>query len=366
MDEAAQALLAWLRRRVGSQGRKLRAAGLPTKAALALQTDSLVIRGAFRDLRAAGLISYAADTMGLPYTGFLNVTAEDVPQPEALQAWRSALEAEGVEPILADALLPSYGVFEELDEADKRLAVKGLMRVRHRPPSGAEFGFSLSAREILGSSKVLDRLTPQARRLLGIDRVASTPRYVVVAGPPKPGAVLLIENSTTFEEAVRAGLASQLTLIAAYGYGLSILSDSAGWALVESIRGGRAAVLSRTGGGHRLEDLLQHDQLLFWGDLDREGLRIAMALRQRLQKLQLSALYGPMCIMAANRATSHPYAALTAKANQLPWVQSGDALMDRLAAVCATRAVDQESVDLTRHSDLAGQPFVIANDLEQS
>lgn len=132
------------------------------------------------------------------------------------------------------------------------------------------------------TSKVLDRLAPQARRLLGIDALPSTPRYVVVAGPSKPSAVLLIENTTTYEVAVKAGLDAELVLIAAYGYGLNMMSDSsAGWALVDSVTSGRCEVLSRTGRDHQLAGLFPHKRVFFWGDLDREGLRIALALRRR-------------------------------------------------------------------------------------
>ena len=40
----------------------------------------------------------------------------------------------------------------------------------------------------------------------------------------------------------------------------------------------------------------------FWGDLDREGLRIAMALR-RIPQLDFSGFYVPMVEMARNPAT---------------------------------------------------------------
>jgi len=51
--------------------------------------------------------------------------------------------------------------------------------------------------------------------------------------------VLLIENTTSFEMAVRAGRDAELALVAAYGYGLNIHSDgSAGLALLDSVNNG--------------------------------------------------------------------------------------------------------------------------------
>jgi len=357
MNESEAALLRWLRKRSsGSVSGKVRASGLIPMAAAALNMDLLEVRGGLRELRKAALISYAPDTNGLPYSGFLSVTSELIEEPQASKAWRTALQMSGVDAELFDALAPSYDVFADLDETDMALAACGLLRVRAAAKASTEFGFSVSAREVLASSKVLDRLSSHARRLLGVDGLASTPRYVVVAGPSKPIAVLLIENSTTFELAVRVGLDDDLVLIAAYGYGLNMLSDStAGWALVDSITSGRCEVLSRTGRDHRMEELFQHERLYFWGDLDREGLRIAMALRRKLPQLKLSGLYAPMYCMVQHRHTSHPYANLSAKAAQLPWVVTGNEQLDQLAASCATRAVDQEAVDIGLHGHLARQ-----------
>jgi hypothetical protein len=226
------------------------------------------------------------------------------------------------------------------------------------PSLGGAFGFSLSAQHILGASKVLGRLPQATLKLLGVDHLPSTPRYVVVAGPANPVGVLLIENTTSFEMAVHAGLDSELTLIAAYGYGLNMLSDSsAGLALLDSVSRGRCEVLSRSGQGHVLSDLLAHRKLFFWGDLDREGLRIALALRRHFPHLALSALYAPMVALVGARETSHPYVGISGKALQAPWVRTGDDLMDGLAFFCEARAVDQEALEIGQHEDLAGKSF---------
>jgi len=360
MNDIDEALLAWLRRKLGpTSGRKLMAAGIAQRAAMALDTDPVSVFDAFRELKAAGLVSYAPDTMGIPYAGYLTVTAEEVRPSETAAAWQEALTLEGMDPELATVLAPCHAIFDGLDKIDMQHVVRGLQRIRETAGhSVGDFGFSVSACQILGSSKVLGRLPMAALKLLGVDRLSSTPRYVVVAGPTEPAGVLLIENTTTFEVAVRAGLDANLALVAAYGYGLNMHSDSsAGLALLDSLSHGRCEVLSRSGQGHALSRLLAHRRLFFWGDLDREGLRIALALKKNLPNMGLSALYTPMRALVMERETSHPYVGMSGKALQAPWVRSGNDLIDGLAASCESRAVDQESLDVDKHRHLATQAF---------
>lgn len=224
------------------------------------------------------------------------------------------------------------------------------------------FGFSLSARGMLGSSKLLGCIPEAARRHLGIAGLPSSPRYVVVAGPTEPKAVLLIENPTSFEEVVRIGWATEIAFVVAYGYGLNMSADStAGWNLVDGLMHGRFEVINRTAGQLRLDALLNHPNIFYWGDLDREGLRIAFALRQRVPALRLSALYVPMLQLVSNAETSHPYSEATGKSNQKPWRPIGDELLDALAVYCEQRAVDQEAVDLSNSISLATRSLVISD-----
>lgn len=51
--------------------------------------------------------------------------------------------------------------------------------------------------------------------------------------------------------------------------------------------------LVREGNQPAIETLLQHPRIYFWGDLDREGLRIYWRLKSSISKLQLSGLYHP-------------------------------------------------------------------------
>jgi hypothetical protein len=354
MDEVSNALLAWLRRRSGSKGRKLLASDIASRAAAALRTDLVSVYDGLRQLRKSGLASYQPDTMGLPYTGYLTVVPAVVNVSETEKAWRDALEAVD-DPQLADALAGSHAIFDGIEAADMQHAVAGLLQIRETAATLENaFAFSVSAQHILGSSKVLSRLPLATLRLLGIDRLPSTPRYLVVAGPAQPAAVLFIENTTSFETAVRAGLDREIALVAAYGYGLNMMSDSsAGLALLESVRSRGCEILSRSGSGHSLETLFAHPRMFFWGDLDREGHRIALALRQHLPQLVLSGLYLPMRTLAGRLESSHPYVGLSGKALQSAWVPTGQGVFDNLALSCEVRAVDQEAIDIKRFASLA-------------
>ncbi len=355
MDDVVAPLLAWLRRASGIKGRKLLAAGLASRAAQAISSDVVSVYDALRRLRASELVSYKPDTMGVPYVGYLTVVPAPVNVSATEKAWREALAAMTDDAQLADALAVSHALFDGLGSLDMEHVIKGLTQIRGAAASlQDEFGFSVSAQHILGSSKVLSRLPMATLRLLGVDRLPSTPRYLVVAGPPHPLAVLFVENTTSFEAAVKAGLDSEVALIAAYGYGLNMMSDSsAGLALLESVRGKGCEVLSRSGTGHSLDRLFGHSRMFFWGDLDREGLRIAMALRQHLPQLELSGLYAPMRALVAERDSSHPYIGLSGKALQTAWTRTGDSLLDALAASCETRAVDQEALDIKLYGPFA-------------
>jgi hypothetical protein len=365
LDEHAVHLLTWLRRKAGPTGRRLRSLGLSERATVELGLDPVSIYSAFAALRASGAVDYRPDPLGIPFTGFVTMTSEVVEMSATARGWGQALQTAAVEPELAQALAASHRVVEGLDEQDMSLLIEGLLRLRltDRSPR-AEFGFELSARELLGSSKILGRLPQAALRLLGVDQLPGTPRYVVVAGPAEPSGVLLIENTTSFELAVRAGLDARLALIAAYGYGLNAYTDSSsGLALVDSLNSAGCEVLSRSGHGHALARLLAHPQLFFWGDLDREGLRIALALRRRLPQLRLSALYEPMLCLIAQRRSSHPYVDLSGKLLQVPWTPTGEPLYDHLASSCRTRAVDQEAVVLrqgVRMAELAALPLELS------
>ncbi|WP_413817030.1 Wadjet anti-phage system protein JetD domain-containing protein [Pusillimonas sp.] len=100
-----------------------------------------------------------------------------------------------------------------------------------------------------------------------------------------------------------------------------------------------------------MKRLFNNPRIFFWGDLDKEGLRIYASLRRKLPRLRASALYQPM-IEAMQQGTSHPYVRATAKERQ------GDADnvpcdVSSLVPLCKERGVDQEIVSTAVIAELA-------------
>lgn len=321
--------------------------------------DPVAVKLALGRLAREGVVA-GVTTQGEPIGRVTLTIARPLPVEAAtLTLWRSAMQAVSLADAEITALAPCHEQLEGFSAADLQRLASGLRVLRDEQDAlRGTPRFILSARFLLGSSKLLNKLPGAALRAFGIaiDAIPDAPPYVVTAGPPEPIGVLLIENPHAFEEAVAAGCAESMGLIATFGYGLSRSGDAFGNSLVASIDiADRLIALVRHGNPPTPSALLQHPQIFFWGDLDREGLRIYASLKKRLPALRASALYHPM-IEAMNNGDSHPYAKATAKDRQgAPGVVPDDAR--GLVGHCAERAVDQELVGRTDLATLCQNPF---------
>jgi len=264
--------------------------------------------------------------------------------PLSLLRWHEAMIFCG----LADgdilALSSCHDRLQGFCDADLRKLAQGLSALREAQAQlkGVPL-FVVSAKYLLGSSKLLGGLPPGALRVFGIalDTFPGAVPQIIMAGPSDPQAVVLIENPHAFEEAVAAGCARKLALVVTFGYGLSRSGEAYGNNLSESVeKASRLVPLIRAGQPPSPGRLFLHPRIFFWGDLDREGLRIYASLRQRIPALRASALYAPMA-KAAQQGLSHPYVKATAKDNQ---AMLGHLPEDVLCLVplCTERGVDQE------------------------
>jgi len=233
--------------------------------------------------------------------GNVTPTASQPIKPVAttLLAWQSAMFEAELTDVDRLALENVHGKFNGLSACDLKIIANGLSSIRSSQDALAEMpSFIVSARHLMASSKLLANLAPTSLKAFGINtnQFNDAPPYVVVAGPADPVAVLLIENPQAFEWAMRAGITNRHALIVTFGYGLSRNGEDFGRQLAELIERKRDSLipLVRSGSPAALSDLLAHQNLLFWGDLDPEGLRIFERLRKRLPQLRLSALYQPM------------------------------------------------------------------------
>jgi len=295
----------------------------------------------------------------------LNIAAPAKTEPESLVSWRDAVRASGLTDGEVLALEPCHERLDGFSDSDLLNLAQGLLAMRKGQSEEKDMPrFVLSAKYLLGSSKLLASLPAPALRSFGIDIdiIPDAIPQVIVAGPERPEAVLLIENPHSFEEAIAAGCAEKFALVITFGYGLSRSGEAYGNSLVNLVdQANRLVPLIRVGNPPSPRMLLEHLRIFFWGDLDREGLRIYASLRKRIPALRASALYIPM-IEAIKRGKSHPYTKATAKKNQGTVTKLPDDVV-RLVPLCADRGVDQEVVCRDDISALA--PFSLEEKLTQ-
>lgn len=343
-DEAA---LDALRALLGSST-FLTGAGLVARLAQKAGVSTVTARVALARLAQQHLIS-GVSSQGEPHSR-VHLLVEAAPEPQAptLERWSSALHECGLSDQDMKALLPCHEALGELEHDDLLAVAAGLARMRSNQAADAgRPRFILSARYLLGSSKLLGALPSAAVRAFGIDldRFPDAPPYVVVAGPANPEAVVLIENPHAFEEVIHSGAVKRIACITTFGYGLTRAGDAYGRQLAELITAESLALipLVRSGSPPSIPAMLAHPALFFWGDLDREGLRIYAGLRKRFPQLRASAMLRPM-LDALRVGRSHPYAKLVAKDNQGTASHHPEDVR-ALAEACETRAVDQEIVE---------------------
>jgi len=275
------------------------------------------------------------------------------PKNPDLDRWKDLLNEAGLNEGDRAVLLPLHKPLGCFDKSDQRSVLDGLLRLREN--LGQEVGrhrFVVSARYLLGSSKLLDSLPAAALKAFGIqvDRFPNHPLYVVAAGCVKPETVILVENPAAFEMAVTTNAAQRCAFIATFGFGLSKSEDDYGRQLASMVeeRFSGAITLIREGSAcPPARELLNYPQITFWGDLDVAGIEIFQRLKRAIPSLRLSALYMPMLEAMNKLSGSHPYVLAAGKPGQLERhisVRCEDTVTEKLLARCAMRGVDQECV----------------------
>lgn len=324
----------------------LQGKGLINRIANKTGIDLIEVRLALGKLARQGVLEGVTDHGEAFGKVVLLIETPKKKEPISRIRWIKSLHESGLTENETEALVPCHDRLDGFTDIDMKNLAKGLITLRSEQFIEKNTPrFVLSAKYLLGSSKLLGSLPPSALRAFGIniDEFPDAIPQVVVAGPENPEAVLLIENPHSFEEAVKAGCADNMALIVTYGYGLSRAGEEYGNNLVEAIEQvSRLVPLVRKGNPPTPQILLQHSKIFFWGDLDKEGLRIFCSLRKRIAALQISALYLPM-IEAMQRGDSHPYAKATAKERQ-GTTKNLPLDLSTLVEICENRAVDQEIV----------------------
>lgn len=339
-------------------GRKfLQGKGLVARVSEKTGIEPLEVKMTLGKLARQGIVE-GISTQG-DYLGKVSLTIEAPKreEPVSLIRWREALRASGLVDSDAETLIPCHDRLEGFSDKDMLDLSRGLATLKSAQEVEMNTPrFIVSAKYLLSSSKILGSLPAQALKAFGIniEYFSDAIPQVVLAGPENPEAVLLIENPHSFEEAVAAGCADSIALIVTYGYGLSRSGEAYGNSLTGAIeQAAKLVPLVRKGNPPAPNTLFNHPKILFWGDLDREGLRIYASLRKRLPALRISALYLPMA-EAMRQGRSHPYTKVTAKERQgTPDWLPDDAVS--LAQLCEWRGIDQEIVSMDEIAHLASK-----------
>lgn len=364
--EYSSQVLRELRRMAGAGG-KVRASSALPKLALLLKAPSIAIDEAIRELYRVNLLRYRADGRELPASGYIDVSTEVFVAKEHHTSWLAALSHAAFNAEAIVSLSKLSDLVADLPPEDMAVLAMGLQKLSQSGDLGTkDSGFNVSAKHLMGSSKVLSNIS---RRMLQVIDLPvrlhnGSPKYVICAGPESSVATLLIENPRAFENAVRAGLAKEVSLICTFGFALSYLGQE--WLHAEDTpESDRPIMLPRCGEPPALDQLLKAPAIFLWADLDVAALDIYLSLKSAIPHLRLSRIYEAMMPMVLNPETSHPYARLFEKEGQSIGIRRSAATQVRLldpAALsvwnsCQHRAVDQEAVDDSSILALGAHPY---------
>lgn len=334
-----------------------------TKTALAklsadITQDAIEVRKALLALRADGKVEYSTGSHGEPISSFITVIPPKVEIPAHVTRWMTVLDQSGLSDDDRIALKPIGYSLDGFGNGDMERLLAGLVRLRKEQTQAyGQCDFNVSATYLLGSSKLLAMLDSRSLRAFGIlvDQFPTRAPYVVVGGNTvAPVAVILVENPMSFETAVKSSAADRCLFVCTFGFGLSAAANDYGNQLAGIVETGRAEVLHRSGNAVvSVSQILEHDAIQFWGDLDLAGMQIYERIAKHLPKVQLSAMYGPMIDASLSPDHRHPYVVATGKSGQAIFRPTrGDATV--MLNYCREWAVDQELVTAGQIENLAG------------
>lgn len=339
--------------------------GLIARISKVVGLDELMVQGALASLAQSRWLS-GVYANGIP-TGKVVPLAERplASEPPSLIKWLNALHESGLRENEVSALIPLHEAVSDFSDDDCIQLVKGLQKLRdvQTELSGMP-SFLVSAEFLLGSSKMLDSLSSKALQAFGINTRLFTgaPPVVLVAGPPRPKTVVLVENPHAFWKAIGTSAIEETAFIVTFGYGLSRQGEDYGNQLASLVES-KTPLLSAVCAGSPppINELLNHSNITFWGDLDLEGLRIYQRLRKAIPQLSLNSLYRPMLQAVSDSARSHGYVKAAAKHKQVS-AKSTDAACKEglygLFAACGSRAVDQEAITCEEIATHVGGAYI--------
>lgn len=365
LDDAVEHVRAALIKRMGAKA-YLQTKGLISGLAGDTGVPELTVRQALGRLsKDHWLDGVAADGTPMGQVRICGPVPKPPPDP-AVERWNAVVEASGLSGEDRKVLLPLAQDLSDFNTEDLGHILDGLVRLRSSlSVEEGRHQFVVSAKYLLGSSKLLGELSGRALKAFGIDvnRFQTHPMYVVVAGPQNPTAVILVENPASFEMAVSTPALTHCAFVATFGFGLSKAQEDYGNQLADMVEDRFAHAITLRRDGSVCPDarvLLSHENIAFWGDLDLAGIDIYLRLKREISHLRLSELYKPMTVLLSRPEKSHPYIQAVGKDRQALMPRSelnGDSAASWLRGLCALRGVDQEAVSASDIESFAHSPL---------
>lgn len=350
MPEFEKRIHQWfLKRTRGSESGRVLTKGVMSKLCAEVVNDPIAIRKGLMMLRDDGGLEFISNDRGEPISSYITVIKPRQEVPEHVTRWTTILGESELSDVETDAIKPIAEALVNFSENDMRSLFNGMKRLRNDQKTlHGQPAYLISARYLLGSSKLLAGLPSRALKAFGIDPgcFPKHPFYVVVGGATNPVATVLVENPAAFELALKTTAAQHCAFISTYGFGLDKASDEYGKQLAGIVEDGfeHAVTLVREGGScPPTKQLLTAKNLYFWGDLDMAGMQIFERIAAKVPHVQLSALYGPMIEAIQDPERRHPYAAATGKSGQ-KLSRSNRQDVQKILFYCEHHAVDQEIV----------------------
>lgn len=326
--------------------------------------NSITVKQAMKALRDANEVSADGwdEYHGMPLTQLKLDLAPEI-HPHHVLDWFEVVQQSRFDEE-AKRYLSTPAVAEKFKDIPHESRVRVLddlkeFRDLHRTLPPETTVFEASAKYIMGSSKFLGFMGGTLLNSIGIslDHLSNGPRYLAVAGPPTPEAVILVENPHSFEMAVVA--ATDCAWACTYGFGLALgKEERLGQMLVESLTTHIVSLkmLVRAGSPPTLHELLRHKKLFFWGDLDLAGMIIFTQLKNSFQHIRLSGLYVPM-LHKLDEKGGHPYVRSVGKEGQKKPCKVNDPVVEKILSRCFERGLDQEAIGIDEIEKYASLEF---------
>lgn len=353
---------AWLlRKSKSSDAGRIRASGVVSSLCRDIADNPIAIRKALKALQAERKIEYSADTRGEPISGYITIAKPEAIVPEYEQRWHEAVAGCGICEQDQEALSAIATSMQGFSYEQMLSIIDGLIQLRaDQNRISGQLLFNVSAKYLLGSSKLLSTLSWRSLKAFGInvDTFLDRPPYLIIGGNGEnPLAVILVENPVAFENAMQSSAAKLCTFVCTMGFGLSHRGEDYGNQLAGAIETDNYILLRRNEG--RWQDaktIFLHSELHFWGDLDLAAAQIFERISRKLPHAKLSAMYQPMIGAACNPNTRHPYVSAVSKDGQKSFTSKRSDIA-QLMSHCGDWAVDQEIITIEEIGMLAGSSW---------